>query len=287
MYFHRSDIGPSICIRLVLLFLIFLSANIERIEGRKCVCTSKDCKAAGVDTCKTKFSCYTEWILTRNQELEENATTRGCTYRFATPLLCETKSWVTRSKSSDNVDRSSAAWIRMQRLKCCNNHDYCNADRNVNASTRIHDKDRPDPVNSTLDYNGSFNGMSPSRDVMGSIEPDPIAEGRESSDFPFHENRVKPLLVAALVLAIAALTSVLAACYVITRMMDRAAPNRRGEETNVGYPAVSRVIECMTKLGEGQFWANNSVKSFVSSYMMTNIEPSSLVRVPSSLLHGL
>lgn len=51
---------------------------------------------------------------------------------------------------------------------------------------------------------------------MGSIVADPIAEGRESSD-PFHENRVKPLLVAALVLAIAALTSVLAACYVITR----------------------------------------------------------------------
>lgn len=68
---------------------------------------------------------------------------------------------------------------------------------------------------------------------------------------------------------------------------DGSAPNRRGEETNVGYPAVSRVIECMTKLGEGQFWANNSVKSFVSSCMMTNIEPSSLVRVPSSLLHGL
>lgn len=63
---------------------------------------------------------------------------------------------------------------------------------------------------------GSFNGMSSSRGIMGSIVPDPIAEGRESSD-PFHENRVKPLLVAALVLAIAALTSVLAACYVITR----------------------------------------------------------------------
>lgn len=63
---------------------------------------------------------------------------------------------------------------------------------------------------------GSFNGMSSSRGVMGSIVADPIAEGRESSD-PFHENRVKPLLVAALVLAIAALTSVLAACYVITR----------------------------------------------------------------------
>lgn len=73
-------------------------------------------------------------------------------------------------------------------------------------------------IQSCVVYKGSFNGMSSSRDVMGSIEPDPgpIAEGRESSD-PFHENRVKPLLVAALVLAIAALTSVLAACYVITR----------------------------------------------------------------------
>lgn len=65
---------------------------------------------------------------------------------------------------------------------------------------------------------GSFNGMSSSRDVMGSIQPDPgpIAGGRESPD-QFLENRVKPLHVAALVLAIAALISVLAACYVITR----------------------------------------------------------------------
>lgn len=53
---------------------------------------------------------------------------------------------------------------------------------------------------------------------MGSIQPDPgpIAGGRESPD-QFLENRVKPLHVAALVLAIAALISVLAACYVITR----------------------------------------------------------------------
>ena len=65
---------------------------------------------------------------------------------------------------------------------------------------------------------GSFNGTSPSRDVMGSTQPDPgpIAGGRESPD-QFPENRVKPLHVAALVLAIAALISVLAACYVITR----------------------------------------------------------------------
>lgn len=79
---------------------------------------------------------------------------------------------------------------------------------------------------SRIVYKGSFNGMSSSRDVMGSIgsDPGPIAEGRESSD-PFHENRVKPLLVAALVLAIAALTSVLAACYVITRSANLYSPD--------------------------------------------------------------
>lgn len=72
---------------------------------------------------------------------------------------------------------------------------------------------------------------------MGSIEPDPIAEGRESSDFPFHENRVKPLLVAALVLAIAALTSVLAACYVITRSANLYYPDYH----NVLPPCQQRV----------------------------------------------
>ena len=76
--------------------------------------------------------------------------------RGATPLLCETKSWVTRSKSSDNVDRSSAAWIRMPwpRLKCCDSHDYCNADHRINVSTWIHDKETPDAVEPTLGYTG-------------------------------------------------------------------------------------------------------------------------------------
>ncbi|XP_017766861.1 PREDICTED: uncharacterized protein LOC108555605 [Eufriesea mexicana] len=222
MYSNRSSIETPICIRFILLFLIFLSTRVERIEGRKCVCTSKACKEAGADTCETKYSCYTELILTGNQEFGENTTTRGCT-EGATPLLCETKSWVTRSKSSDNVDRSSAAWIRMPwpRLKCCDSHDYCNADRRVNvSSTWIHDKGSTDPVEPTFDYPGSFNGMSSSRGIMGSIQPDPgpIAGGRESSD-QFLQNRVKPLHVAALVLAIAALISVLAACYVITRFL--------------------------------------------------------------------
>ncbi|CAK9812627.1 hypothetical protein ANTPLA_LOCUS7467 [Anthophora plagiata] len=220
MHFNRSSIETTICVHFFLLCLIFLSCSVELIEGRKCVCTSKTCKEAGVDTCKTKFSCYTELILTGDQG--DSTTTRGCT-EGATPLLCETKSWVTRSKSSDNVDRSSTAWIRIPwpRLKCCDSHDYCNSDHHVNVSTWIHEKERVDPVKPpTLDYTGSFNGMSSSRDIMGSIQPDPgsIVGGRESSD-QFLQNRVKPLHVAALVLAIAALISVLAACYVITRFL--------------------------------------------------------------------
>ncbi|XP_017788853.1 PREDICTED: uncharacterized protein LOC108571347 [Habropoda laboriosa] len=220
MHFNRSNIQPPICIRFFLLCLIFLSSGLQLIEGRKCVCTSKTCKEAGVDTCKTKSSCYTELILSSDQG--DSTTTRGCT-EGGTPLFCETKSWVTRSKLSDNVDRSSNARIRIPwvRLKCCDSHDYCNADHHVNVSTWVHDKERADTVKpTTLDYAGSFNGMSPSRDIMGSIQldPGPIAGGRESSD-QFPQSRVKSLHVAALVLAIAALISVLAACYVITRFL--------------------------------------------------------------------
>ncbi|KOX69305.1 hypothetical protein WN51_04342 [Melipona quadrifasciata] len=47
--------------------------------SRRCVCTSKACKEAGVDTCRTKFYCYTELILTGDQEFGANTTTRGCT----------------------------------------------------------------------------------------------------------------------------------------------------------------------------------------------------------------
>lgn len=58
-----------ICYRYIKLYL----------TGRKCVCTSKGCKEAGLDTCKTKFSCYTELILTAEQGISESTVTRGCT----------------------------------------------------------------------------------------------------------------------------------------------------------------------------------------------------------------
>lgn len=43
------------------------------------MCTSRACKEAGVNTCRTKFSCYTELILVGDVELGEDAMTRGCT----------------------------------------------------------------------------------------------------------------------------------------------------------------------------------------------------------------
>lgn len=116
-------------------------------------------------------------------------------------------------------------------------------------------------IQSRIVHEGSFNGMSPSRDVMGSIEPDPIAEGRESSDFPFHENRVKPLLVAALVLAIAALTSVLAACYVITRSANLYYPDYH----NVLPPCQQRVPPRET--GYKEFHANRFLQSLFLPYI--------------------
>lgn len=50
---------------------------IVRVSGRKCVCTSKECLEAGKDTCTTRYSCYTEFILV--DEAQGNTTTRGCT----------------------------------------------------------------------------------------------------------------------------------------------------------------------------------------------------------------
>ncbi|KAF7385328.1 hypothetical protein HZH68_013758 [Vespula germanica] len=122
--------------------------------GRKCVCTSKDCKEAGEDTCETKYFCYTELILFTDQEFDD-----GLPFsRSPTPLLCETKSWVTRSKLSTLSSSSSSSsfhddeedeivenrrvsstrpWIRMPwpRLKCCDSQDYCNADHLGDLST--------------------------------------------------------------------------------------------------------------------------------------------------------
>lgn len=66
-------------VELLRLASVVLSHTILCFVGRKCVCTSKACKEAGVDTCKTRFFCYTERILTARQEIGESTVTRGCT----------------------------------------------------------------------------------------------------------------------------------------------------------------------------------------------------------------
>ncbi|XP_014470735.1 PREDICTED: uncharacterized protein LOC106742370 [Dinoponera quadriceps] len=203
-----------------------LTSGLKQVEGRMCVCTSKACREMGADVCSTKFSCYTEFILTAGQGVGESTTTRGCT-ESATPLLCETKSWATRSRSANinNVEPSVSPWLRVPwpTLKCCDSHDYCNADDNEsNASTWTPESRKmTDLTHSAVGLGAPKNGVSTSRDVMPTIQwSDRHRE--DSSEFSgdrLLRNRVKALHVAALVLAVAALVSVLASCYVITRFL--------------------------------------------------------------------
>ncbi|KAF7384145.1 hypothetical protein HZH66_012395 [Vespula vulgaris] len=283
--------------RFIVIIVVVCIINLTRVEGRKCVCTSKDCKEAGEDTCETKYFCYTELILFTDQEFGENTTTRGCT-QSPTPLLCETKSWVTRSKLSTLSSSSSSSssslhddeedeivenrrvsstrpWIRMPwpRLKCCDSQDYCNADHLGDLSTwtperekeegkkrkKIEEKeeqvekedkfsiermnqDNDSTSNAEIDQNNDFqsinrfnqnnnlisldsnrsftNSSSSSRDQIISITSDSISTIDEDLNLDqLLQHRVRPLHVAAFVLAIAALISVLAACYVITRFL--------------------------------------------------------------------
>ncbi|XP_071570516.1 uncharacterized protein [Temnothorax nylanderi] len=197
---RRSIIGrSSLAIRYLLVgCIVSLSTSLAQVEGRKCVCTSKACKEAGVDTCRTRSFCYTELIMTTGREIGESTTTRGCT-EGATPLLCETKSWVTRSRSVNAVELSSASpriLVPWPRLKCCNSHDYCNAD----ADDDDDDDDDDDENASTWTRERKYEDSTESADRL-------------------LRNRIKALHIAALVLAIAALISVLASCYVVTRFL--------------------------------------------------------------------
>lgn len=75
------------------------------------------------------------------------------------------------------MDRSSLDRIRMPwpRLKCCDSHDYCNADLHVNVSTWIHDGDGRDPVKTTPDHAGkqraSAESLSQSNDPRAIDRP--------------------------------------------------------------------------------------------------------------------
>lgn len=149
-------------------------------------------------------------------------------FRGATPLLCETKSWRSNEDPDDGSNNSldtllklgrAAAWPR---LTCCNTHDYCNAaDEDFESSSST---GRP------LGDENRSNKSSAESNAADELQPEeqdrrnhgyngrplrtPILGGSQGSD------GVQSLHIAALVLAIAALISVFAACYVVTRLVN-------------------------------------------------------------------
>ncbi|KAH0955756.1 hypothetical protein HN011_003226 [Eciton burchellii] len=230
----RSIIARSLAGYFVAVCIVSLSRGLAQVEGRKCVCTSKVCKEAGVDTCRTRFFCYTELILTTGQEIGESTTTRGCT-EGATPLLCETKSWVTGSRPLSAVESSASPRLLVPwpKLKCCNSHDYCNAgDNDANDDDDDDDDDDSDGENASawarerklqMDHGSMvMNRVTPKSNATSTMrrserkhKRDPARSGSDR----FLADRVKALHVAALVLAVAALISVLGSCYVVTRFL--------------------------------------------------------------------
>lgn len=78
IYFFFS-IFPALSLTPYRLGIVHIPARVPIFSGRKCVCTSKACKEAGVDVCRTRFSCYTEEIYTIDGAARDNSSTRGCT----------------------------------------------------------------------------------------------------------------------------------------------------------------------------------------------------------------
>ena len=153
---------------------------------------------------------------------------RNITCRGATPLLCETKSWVMRSRSVNAMELSTSSRVLVPwpRLKCCNSHDYCNAndddDVEENASTWTHErKIQMDQTYSTVNRETLTDYLtSTNRHTMLTLQPDRnFKEDSIESTNQLLQNRIKALHIAALVLAVAVLISVLASCYVITRFV--------------------------------------------------------------------
>ncbi|XP_043271347.1 uncharacterized protein [Venturia canescens] len=224
------------------LIIVFLAISARRSVARKCVCTSKACREAGVETCRTRFSCYTEEMYDVDGTSRDNTSTRGCT-EGATPLLCESNAWIRSSRRGakllqTNPEGKSRQELVWPKLKCCDTHDYCNSivtDRGivnhraglkeslVKSSKRSKEMESEKyeksstsvPIESATRSGGSTiqdRETGPTRTIVADFED------RERSYDPLG-HRIGPLHVAVLVLAVAALTSVLGACYVITRFL--------------------------------------------------------------------
>ncbi|KAL6261381.1 hypothetical protein P5V15_006476 [Pogonomyrmex californicus] len=186
----------------------------------------------------------------------------------ATPLLCETKSWITKSRSANAMEPSASPRVLVPwpKLKCCNSHDYCNADNDdddddddnddddddddddedddghnndddthnddddddddddKNASTWTHEKKiRTNQTRFTMDRGTPMNGPRMSTNSDTTLQPDQKYDRKYENSTESYDrllqNRIRALHVAALVLAVATLISVLASCYVITRFL--------------------------------------------------------------------
>jgi len=126
-------------------------------------------------------------------------------------LLCETKSWVTRSRSVNAVEppagpRVVVPWLK---LKCCDNRDYCNADDD--------DDDEDDDDGANANTRKRTQTERTRLDATSTMQSDRKYDDSAKSVDRLLRDRVRALHIAALVLAIAALISVLASCYVVTR----------------------------------------------------------------------
>uniref|UniRef100_A0ABD2XBF7 C2H2-type domain-containing protein n=2 Tax=Trichogramma kaykai TaxID=54128 RepID=A0ABD2XBF7_9HYME len=212
-------------------------------KSRKCVCTSKACRESGAKICRTRYSCYTEHIYYNNGDVNEEErgvggptvkTTRGCT-EGASPLLCEARSWNSASsfnghpRPTDDTESSSLLLAKDNRrralaagwpkLICCDTRDYCNNDTDDEAGHGYNYNTRRDSLNlqedddddKSADPTATHGQMQP---ASGAARLPNVASS--SKAFELDDVRQR-LFVAALILSIAALFSVYAAYYVVTR----------------------------------------------------------------------
>lgn len=140
--------------------------------------------------------------------------------------------------NGNNVNDNSTsrpARVRWPYLRCCNSEDYCNSDRVLDPW-----KDPRHKPTSILPQNrepgvspGASGSPESDSEESTSDPPDPrnrdkklldpsafTGDGNNADPNSLTLSNVKPLHVATLVLAVAALISVLAACYVVTRYVN-------------------------------------------------------------------
>lgn len=111
------------------------------------------------------------------------------------------------------------------KLKCCDNRDYCNAADDNDDNEEDDDDERkmqmPERTRSAMDRE-MLDGPANRDATSTEVQPD---RKYDNSDGEFGvvrlvNDRVRALHVAALILAVAALISVLASCYVVTRSVN-------------------------------------------------------------------